>query len=573
MRLKRRFKRDWKWLVFLVILILAVFLARGFPQTDEEVPADEMVQMQAVSHHGGNLRVGIPGKIHSLDPHRATTDAERVVARNITDSLFRYGLDDGLTGGAVADWEELEQGPGYLLTLREGLTFSDGTPCDAEAVAFNLKRMREVGAPIVEGAWLSAIAEVEVVDERRVMLKLKYSDPNLLFNLSRPETGLVSPNAVEQLGDAFSMEPIGLGPFVFDWEVGLTESDSARMLGDHIGGDPEYGDPIGDGTTVRLRAFTENPYRTPNLDTLTLVIAETELDPELLMEMGFDILTEVPAGYEVSPEMGAYRFLYPRLDYHLLALNLSSSNLSDRRVREALALAIDRKSIIEAVFQGDAHPLAIGEVPIIGLDPDESPGPADPERARDLLEESGYSFAPEGVLLDPEGELLPTFNLLSDDAPERVEVSRRLADQLRRLGLQVELEVIERHEYYERMRAGDYDLSYWVLLPGLIDPSGYTANLRSDNYWNVSHIKDHPDLEAVQEEVDDLLRGMTNVADETERSALFDRFADLVSEHYLYISLWNTMVRGVACDRVVEFEVPFDHIFDFSRTRINEDPS
>ena len=131
-------------------------------------------------------------------------------------------------------WEVAEDGRSITFTLREGVTFHDGTPLDAEAVKFSLERWNdpEVRPPSTfNDAFISG---VEVLDERTVRVSTEFGAPLLLNGLVATGYSVVSPASVDAYGNAKGDEgaynhPVGTGPYVFNrWERG--EKDRAGQV-------------------------------------------------------------------------------------------------------------------------------------------------------------------------------------------------------------------------------------------------------------------------------------------------------------------------------------------------------
>ena len=537
------------------VVLLATLLLSFGSTADTEPPGPEF---QTASHSatpdpvdGGSLKVGLPGGLQTLDPHQAATPSERMVARVLTDSLFRFDFVGGLQAGVVSRWEGEEDGLSYVLYLRPDLVFSDGSECDAEAVRDNLMRMREVGSPVMVGSWLSSIRQVEVIDDLTLRLDLMFPDPNLLFNLSRAETGLVSMQAVQEMGADFFAAPVGLGPFHVVPPPEQLESEMLLPLPDdqiqHTDMSPKL--PL-----VYLAAFEDYWQGRAHIDSIAILNVDPEEDPAELLAGGFDLIAEVSPGYEIPEELG-YTFTRVNLDHHLVALNLNSPTLADVTVRRALQYAVDRHELIEKVFGGDARILAIGDLPG-GPDDRNSRVPGrNPAQAAQILDDAGYGEDGRPLVL----------NMLTDEDPVRVQVSELLAEQIRRVGFDVQLEIVPREAYYDRMRGGEFDLSYWVLVPGMVDCSAYTANLHSDSYWNVSQLWRYPGGAEVRRDLDDLLQQMFDAPDPGKRRDLYGEFARLADDQQLYLSLWNSEVRGAAVGRLRGLSVPYGFAFDLSR--------
>ena len=562
---KRRIGEYMKYFWILPAIII-LFLLPSFvgQEVDEVIPETEKTPVAGVGS-GGSLRISLPAPITTLDPHQAVTESEMAIVSALTDGLFEYRGADGVRGAAAASWEFSSDGTTLEIALRPGLVFSDDTRCDAEAVAFNLRRMREVGPPVVAGAWLASIRDVEIVDNLTLHLHLWYPDPNLPFTLSRPQLGLVSPTAVEEMQEEFQLSPVGLGPFQVAWQAGIEGAgDRVYYAGEYMA-EEGYEDPLLEETSVNLKVFEDYYRGRAHLDSITLATAPPEGDPSQLVALDYGLITRVAPG--TRPPEGWSFLRRPRLDHHVLMYNLASPVLSDERVRRAISAAIDRTAAVESIFGGDAQLLDPGQVPLTGETRDLEDNGTDLERGRSLLADAGFLAPEASTNADSGGET--QLIMITDPDETRVEVSHLLAEQIGYLGISVEVEVLERAEYYDRMRAGEYDLSYWVLVPEHVDPLAYTANLRSDSYWNVSQMWKNPDLRPLQNEIDDLLVAASRLDEDAERRALLARFAELVSENYIYTALWGTSVRGLVRDDVQGVRVPYGHDFDFFRTWID----
>ncbi len=530
---------------FVVMLVGRALFVQEPPDEVDEV-AEESETAADVGERptrGGSLRVAMPGQITTLDPHRMTTSSERMVACALTDPLFTFDMSRGVRPGVISEWDVIDEGMAYELHVSPDIEFTDGTPLDAEAVEFNLKRMQELGPAVMVGAWLASIREVEVIDELQLRIDLWYPDPHLPFNLSRPETGLVSPEAGEEKEEGLAFAPAGLGPFTVDWgpegEELLTEETETDM--------PEV------LTELNLTAYSDYWRGRARLDSLSFVQQDADAEPEQLLADGFDVVAQAPPGYSVSDELGT-DLVRPNLDHHILSVNLDRDELQDRDVRAALHHAIDRDRIIERVFSGDADALYIGGY--AGDPRARAEDEPDPQRAEQLLAGSGYGEDDDPLQL----------TLLTDENEDRVAVSRQIADQLKNVGIEVEVEEVPEDEYHDRMRAGEYDISYWVLAPQLPDPLGYTANLRSDSHWNVSQIWRPDEFTSVRDRVDDLLKEVSRATDERDRTEAFQEFAQLAAQEQLYVSLWMTGTRALVGNDVRDIAVCYGFSFCYWRT-------
>lgn len=173
----------------------------------------------------GVLIVGQIAEPKSLDPAAVTAVNDFRILVNIYEGLVQYApgtLD--VEPGLAESWEVSEDGTEYIFKLKEGVTFHDGTPFNAEAVKFNFDRMLNEDHPFHNTGpfplafFFSAVTNTEAVDEHTVKFTLAEPYAPFLSNLAYPTGLIVSPAAVEASGADFGRAPVGTGPFKFaEW--------------------------------------------------------------------------------------------------------------------------------------------------------------------------------------------------------------------------------------------------------------------------------------------------------------------------------------------------------------------
>ncbi|MBV6638862.1 MAG: ABC transporter substrate-binding protein, partial [Mameliella sp.] len=187
----------------------------------------------------GVLIVGQIAEPKALDPAAVTAVNDFRILMNVYDGLVRY--KDGtleVEPALATDWTISEDGTEYTFDLREGVSFHDGSPFNAEAVKFNFERMLNEDHPYHDTGpfplafFFSAVETIEVVDDLTVKFTLNAPYAPFLSNLAYPTGLIVSPAAVEQHGSDFGRNPSGTGPFTFaEWR-----SNEAVV----IEGNPDY---------------------------------------------------------------------------------------------------------------------------------------------------------------------------------------------------------------------------------------------------------------------------------------------------------------------------------------------
>lgn len=339
----------------------------------------------------------------TLDPAAAANADEFLVLRNTYEGLIGYDHQTLEPIPALAEsWEVSDDGTVYTFTLREGVTFADGSTLDAADVKYSLDRLanRETGTSYTAGVILSnvvgwadvrppqpsvgegtptpepvtpaeSLSGVEVIDERTVQITLSAPTSTFLSRLTLPGGFIIPEGAAE--GFDFSTGSVGTGPYT------VTEN----VPSDYI----------------TLTANESYWGGAPDVDEVTIRVIPEQSVQLLEYEAGNLDLVRVPQSDLIrvrdDAALSAQLLEIPVLSTFHLRVNLNDPVLGDPLVRRALAQAIDRQAIIDSVLQGQGVP-ADGLYPpgLSAFDPDSDPFPYDPEAARALLAEAGY---PDGV--------------------------------------------------------------------------------------------------------------------------------------------------------------------------------
>jgi ABC-type transport system substrate-binding protein len=245
----------------------------------------------------------------------------------IYDSLIHFDKDMNPQPGLAKSWTW--PSPTQLrLELIEGNRFHDGTPFDAEAVRFNLDRIRAGGAGIMIASDLAAVQSVEVPSPTTVNITLSRPNASLLLTLSDRAGMMVSPTALQQDADAVERTPVGAGAFKFDkWTPG-----------DRI--DVSKADTYWDTDATKLSGISFRLMPDPQTRLNALRAGDIdfiyEVDPESFSSIEHDAALD----HQTSPTLAYYQLFF----------DMSRKPFYDRRVRQAIAMSINRTALVNAVL-------------------------------------------------------------------------------------------------------------------------------------------------------------------------------------------------------------------------------
>jgi len=402
----------------LVILTLVVAVALVLP----------LGSVQA--REGGDMNIAIGADPESLDPAEAESSPAAMVMIHAMEGLFDMTPDGEIVPHLARDYEVSEDGLEYEIYLREGIEFHDGAYFDAEAVEYNLERLQDEAAPFA--FLIDEVTEVEVVDDYTVRLHTDEPFAPLMAHLSHDFLSMVSPEAVEEYGDDFSVNPVGTGPFEFvEWTRG---EEVVMERNEDYWDDKAYLDSI---------TFSIAPE-----DSTRVVMVETgEADAAMFVPpREMERLQDVPEVNIVQET--SLRTIYA-------GMNTRQEPFDDVRVRQAVNYAVDNEAIVEQVMDGAGSPSDAPISPDIFGYEGQEPYEYDPDRARELLEEAGYEDGFSTTFHHPEGRYMMDTT-----------VAQAIQSQLADVGIDAELETMEWATYLEFLDEAPEDAEHEMYLLG-----------------------------------------------------------------------------------------------------------
>jgi peptide/nickel transport system substrate-binding protein len=455
------------------------------------------------------LVVGVTSGPNNLDPRIGTDDVSGKASQLIFNSLMT--LDDRLR--VVPDVAERLDNPDattYVATLRRGVRFHDGHELTSADVVFTFRSLLD---PAFLSPRKGAYRMVRAIDARD-----RYT---VVFSLKEPfgsfPVNLVMPIVPDGAPATFHQHPIGTGPYRF---VRYATDDRLELepFADYFGGRP-----TNEGLVLRI--VPDDIMRGLELRKGTMDIVVNDLAPDIVHQLGHD------PGLQVVKSPGT--------DYQYMGLNLRDPLLQDRRVRQALGYAIDRRAIVEYLRRGLATPAA-GLLPPVSwaFEPSVFTFTYDPARALALLDEAGYP--------DPDGDgPQPRLQLslkMSNNEFNRLQ-SSVIQQNLRAVGIALDVRTYEFATLYADVLKGNFQLFTLQWVGGAVaDPDILRRVFHSSQVppsgFNRGYFSDP--------RVDRLLDEAAVSTDEAKRRARYADVQRIVAEEAPYISLWCKTNAAVA---------------------------
>ncbi|HET9000530.1 MAG TPA: ABC transporter substrate-binding protein [bacterium] len=288
---------------------------------------------------GGTLRVALEGDPPTMDPHRSGAVVERQVYQNLYDKLMDTDADLAIVPMLATSWTVSPDGRSVTFKLRQGVTFHDGTPFNAEAVKYNVQRMLDPNFPSVRRSEIKPVKEVVVVDPSTVQFVMERPYSPLLYVLTDRAGMMVSPAAAQKDGLNFSLHPVGTGAFRFVEKVPQDHITLER--------NPNYwakGLPYLD--RLIFRTIVDDNARVANVKSG---------DIEMISGVPLPQVTQLAK--EAARPGARIRLLeHGAFEWDGMSLNTTRSPFDSKLLRQAFSATIDRDAIANAVLQGAAYP-------------------------------------------------------------------------------------------------------------------------------------------------------------------------------------------------------------------------
>jgi peptide/nickel transport system substrate-binding protein len=500
----------------------------------------------------GTVVVIIESSPNNLDPRQGTDAQSERLGALIFDSLVKKDEHYNLAPWLAASWEQPDAVT-WVFHLRDGVRFQDGHPLEAADVVWTIESLIDpkLGLITSKSGNFGNVKRVEARDRLTVVVHMKQPDAGLLFNLSDGLFGVVPRGA----GSDFGLHPVGSGPYRFvsqvqDKEVVLERWAGSWSAGLGVSRQPSAVSRQPDHSDIQRIRFNVVP------DTITSALelqkgsadaASNVLTPDMVYAL------RGAAGLETAKGTGS--------NVWYLNFNVEDGALRDKRVRQAVALAMDRPAIVAALWRGDAR-LADTLLPpghwARASDAEVAQYPHDPARAAALLEAGGYPAGRDGVRL--------TLTLkISTDETTRL-LAAVLQQQLRAAGIALNIRAAEFGTFYADVTRGAFQMYILKWIGSNEDPDIFRYMYSSASFPPKGANRGH----YVNARVDALLAqaaAETGAADlvQARRRAEYVEIQKILAEEMPSVPLWYPNNEVVHTARLKDVVSDGDGNFDFLR--------
>jgi peptide/nickel transport system substrate-binding protein len=474
----------------------------------------------AWSQTAKTLTIAIGNDVGNLDPDKYTNWNDYWAYGNMFEGLYRPNDKGDLVPALAESHERSPDGLAYKFRLRSA-KFHNGDPVTVDDFIFSIARSRDPAIQNQRASLLDNIVDIEKHDDRSFTIRLKAVDADTIAKLSlywqvKPKKYIV------QVGNAeFAKKPVGSGPFQF------VDRQPNQFL--------------------KLKAFADYWGEKARVSEINIKIA-----PEEQSRLAQVMAGEADVATPISPVLAARITSMPTLQVVrvpaylnvLIYYNTLHPETQKLQVRQALSMAVDRSALLKSIMLGYAAPQELwctSSQPACSLD-GVAPYAYDPDKARDLLKKANFDFSKPLRFVGM--------------APGRVAASKEtceaVAEYLKRIGVQVDLQILEFGAWNKIKQAKQKDPTVAMIYATGPDPSkdvAYKLQVNTYSSLATSWVFDKRN--------DEMLDKMNNFTDPKERDAFINAMLRRMHEQAFFLPLWANDTLYVTSKNVNFKVAPF----------------
>ncbi|MBS4188874.1 peptide-binding protein [Bacillus sp. FJAT-49705] len=517
------------WLLLSLMLVLSMFLAAcsgGGKTNTTESPKGETkgTEKEETKNEGpvqgGDLVIGSTGAPTMFNP-LYSNDAS---SSDIEDMIFSQlmGSDIGLNtvkeGNLAETYEASEDGLEFTIKIVENAKFHDGEPLDADDVVFTYNIPLSPDYDGVRKSYFENIEKVEKIDQYTVKFTLKQVDaqfPVVSLGFGILPEHILKDVPIADLGEhEFNTKnPIGSGPFKFsEWKDG--EYVKVVANDDYFDGRPYL-----DSVTYKL---------VPDANAILAQLQAGDIDYYAGIPQ-----PDVPTVESYADAAGLRLESGLALSYTYLAFNQRDDKFKDKKVRQAITHAIDRKAIVEHVMAGLGEVAHVPESPLSwAYNPDVPKFEYDVEKAKKMLEEEGWKPGADGIL-EKDGKKFSVEVKTNQGNKVREDIVVILQKQLKEVGIEIKPQIVEFSSLIADIDPGVWNFEAIVLGWSLgidPDPSGIFHTKEIEKGLNFTGYS-NPEIDVLMDE-------QLKELDKNKRKEMIGKIQALLAEDQPYTFLY-----------------------------------
>ncbi|MCS7215225.1 MAG: peptide-binding protein [Thermodesulfovibrio sp.] len=462
-----------------------------------------------------------------LLPLFASDSASADISGKVFNGLTKYDKDLKIVGDLAEKWTISKDGKEIIFYLRKNIKWHDGKEFTADDVIFTYKAITDPKNPTPYSSNYGPVKEVKAVDKYTV--KVSYEKP-FAPALESWGMGILPKHLLEGkelFNSPFNRNPIGTGPYKFkEWITGQRIILEKNL--DYFEGTPFF------------EKFISRIIPDPSTMFLELRFG------------GIDFMGLTPAQYKYYGQKEDFKkyfniYRYPSFGYTYIGYNLKNPLFTEKKVRQAISHAINKKEIIEGVLLGYGTPCT-GPFPPSSwaFNPDVRDFEYAPEKAKKLLSEAGWKPDNDGILIK-NGKRFSFILLVNQGNEARLKAAQIIKEQLKKVGIELNIRVLEWQSFLELVTKRQFQA---VLL-------GWSLSRDPDLYDIFHSSKTKPGefnfVGYSNREVDLLIEKARELLDREERKKLYKRVHALITEDQPYTFLYvpdaiiavNKRIKGI----------------------------
>lgn len=525
--------------------ILALGLLSGCGQKEAASSVSTAASEPAAAVNGSDQELVFVNyrDIRDLNPHLY---AGEMYAQSILYDTLVSITEDGYEGCLAESWTISEDGKIYTFKIRDGVTFSDGTVCDANAILANFNAIIENKDRHTWLEMMNLLVGVSAPDDHTFVIELSEAYYPMLTELGCIRSfAMISPNCMINGSTKDGVSGyIGTGPYVLtDFE---TDQYAVFERNENYWGEkPEI-------ERITVKVIPDNQTRIMALESgeIDLIFGKNMLDADAISQY-------------VDSDKFEVALSNPTSTRHIV-LNTTNEILSDTAVRQALQHATNRTAISEGIFYGLEQPadtLYAATVPY--CDVELTPYEYSTETASSMLDEAGWIMGSSGIR-EKGGKKLELDLLYNSDSVTEKTISEYLQSEYLKLGISLNIHGEEEQSYRDNMKAGNFDMVFNICWGMPYDPQSSLAAMRAPVYGDFAAQQGLADKKEIDQAITDIL----TTTDEEERQELYRFVLTRLHEDAVYIpltfecnkALYTKNLQGVHFG-TDQYDVPFSDMY------------